>query len=56
MDKLFKIYANWEENDVYYIDTDYGQLNTTNKKEYEKVIRDGFIIIKLPEDDVIILD
>jgi len=56
MDKVFKIYANWEENGLYYIDTDYGQLNTNNKTQYEKAVKDGFIIIKLPEDDVVILD
>lgn len=56
MDKVFFVHANWEENEIYYIDTDYGQLNTTNKKEYEKVVKDGWIIIKLPEEDIVMID
>ena len=49
MDKAFKIYAHWEENGLYYIDTDYGQLNTENKTQYEKAVKDGFIIIKIDD-------
>jgi len=49
MDEAFKIHAHWEENGLYYIDTDYGQLSTDNKIQYEKAIKDGFIIIKVDE-------
>jgi len=48
-DEAFKIYGHWEEGGTYYIDTDYGQLSTENKDQYEKSVKDGFIIIKLED-------
>jgi len=48
-DEAFKIYGHWEEEGLFYIDTDYGQLNTANKAQYDKAVKDGFIIIKMDD-------
>lgn len=50
MDKMFDVQDHWEEDGVYYIKTDYGELNTTNKMAYKSAIKDGFIIIKIEDD------
>lgn len=51
MDKLFDIQDHWEKNGIYYIKTDYGELNSTSKKDYNEVVKDGFIIIQIEDED-----
>jgi len=53
MDKAFEIHAHWEENGEYFIDTDYRQLSTIKKTQYDKAVKDGFVIIKIDDGDVI---
>ena len=49
MDKKFLILDNWEKDGIFYIKTDYGELNTKDKKAYDDTINDGFIIIEFKD-------
>lgn len=49
MDKYFKVHKNYEKDGLFYIEIDYGILHTENKKEYDSVIENGFIIIKIDD-------
>jgi len=50
-DIMFQIHNYYEKNGLYFIETDYGELYTENKKNYDKTVKNGFIILKLDEYD-----
>ena len=51
IDTMFKIHNHYEKDGLYFIETDYGILHTKNKKDYDKTVKYGFIILKLDDYD-----
>lgn len=51
MEVKFEIQSNFEKDRRYYIETDFGELSTTDKQDYDKTIKDGYIVLILDNWD-----